>query len=68
MRLYIKNPDTTIPNGTEHVYKGKTYIRSYMGGAAFDHEKVSFEESDTGRMFKLYRTNRRKYYKKDHQV
>ena len=68
-RDYTVNKDFTIENGATHEYEGKKYKRSYMGGAAFDHEVKSFEDCEYGgKMWKLYRTNRREYYRKYHTV
>jgi hypothetical protein len=64
MRDYTINKDLTIPQGTVHEYEGKKYTRSYIGGGAFDHEVVSFEKSETAEMFNLWKSNRKKYYKK----
>ena len=64
-RDYTVNKDFTIEAGTEHEYKGKKYKRSYMGGAAFDHEVKPFEDCEHGgKVWKLYRTNRREYYRR----
>ena len=63
VRDYTVNKDLTIKHGETHEHKGKAYVRSYIGGAAFDHEKVSFEKSDTGRAFRLWKTDRKRYYK-----
>ena len=53
-RDYTVNKDFTIENGATHEYDNKTYKRSYMGGAAFDHEVKSFEDCEYGgKMWKL---------------
>jgi len=67
MRDYTINNDMTIKNGVTHEYKGKKYTRSYIGGAAFDHEVEKWEDNEYGgKMWELYRTDRRAYYKKYH--
>ena len=65
MRDYTVNNDLTIKNGEVHQYKGKTYTRSYIGSAAFDHESIDWDNDEWGSaMWELYRTDRRAYYKK----
>ena len=64
-RDYTVNKDFTIENGATHEYDNKTYKRSYIGGAAFDHEEKPFEDCEHGgKAWKLYRTDRRAYNKK----
>ena len=66
-RDYTVNNDLTLKDGEEHEYKGRRYKRSYIGGAAFDHEILNWEECEYGSaMGELYRTDRRAYYKKYH--
>jgi len=67
MRDYTVNNDLTIKHGEVHEHEGKTYTRSYIGGAAFDHQKIDWDNDEYGSaMWKLYRTDRRAYYKKYH--
>ena len=67
LRDYTVNNDLTIKHGEVHQYKGKTYTRSYTVGAAFDHEKIDWDNDEYGSaMWELYRTDRRAYYKKYH--
>ena len=66
-RDYTVNNDLTLKDGEEHEFKGRQYKRSYIGGAAFDHEILNWEESEYGSaMWELYRTDRRKYFEKYH--
>ena len=66
-RDYTVNNDLTLKDGEEHEFKGRRYKRSYIGGAAFDHEILNWEECEYGSaMWELYRTDRRAYYKKYH--
>ena len=59
MRDYTINNDMTIKHGVTHEYKGKKYTRSYIGGAAFDHEVVKWEDNEYGgKMWELYRKDR----------
>ena len=65
MRDYTVNNDLTIEDGATHQYDNKTYKRSYIGGAAFDHESIDWDNDEWGSaMWELYRTDRRAYYKK----
>ena len=69
LRDYTVNNNLDLENGTVHKHDGKTYKRSYIGGAAFDHEiGQKFEDTEDGKMWKMYRTNRSRYYKKYHTV
>tara|TARA_B100000085_G_scaffold98814_1_gene89854 strand:- start:117 stop:332 length:216 start_codon:yes stop_codon:yes gene_type:complete len=66
-RDYTVNNDLTLKDGEEHEYNGRRYKRSYIGGAAFDHEILNWDECEYGSaMWELYRTDRRAYYKKYH--
>ena len=65
VRDYTVNKDLTIKHGETHEHKGKTYVRSYIGGAAFDHEKIDWNNDEYGSaMWKLYKTDRKAYYEK----
>lgn len=65
-RDYTVNNDLTLKDGEEHEYNGKRYKRSYIAGAAFDHEvdgwKKGFNE-----MMGLWKNDRKAYYKKYHE-
>ena len=67
-RDYTVNKDFTIENGATHEYNNKTYKRSYIGGAAFDHEVKRFEDTEDYKMWRLYRKDRVAYFKKYHTV
>ena len=68
MRDYTVNNDLTIDHGVKHEYKGKKYTRSYIGGAAFDHEIKKFEDTETYEKWKLYRKDRVAYFRKYHKI
>ena len=63
-----KQKKTFMRNHYYHEYKGKKYTRSYIGGAAFDHEIKKFEDTETYEMWKLYRKDRVAYFKKYHKI
>ena len=65
MRKYTVT-DKPYKDGEKFQLKGKTYIRSYIGGAVFDHEVKKFEDTEHGRMWKMYDEDRAGYYKKYH--
>ena len=65
-RNYVKNPDMGLKDGGKHLYNGVTYIRSYIGGAAFDHEVKKFEDTEDAKMWKMWREDKPGYYKKYH--
>ena len=67
MRDYTVNNDLTLKPGEVHEHEGKKYKRSYIGGAAFDHE-VDGWKKDVNEMWGLWKDDRKKYYKKYHEV
>ena len=67
MRDYTVNNDLTLEPGEIHEHEGKTYKRSYIGGAAFDHEVDGWKEEVT-EMWDLWANDTKKYYKKYHKV
>ena len=47
-RDYTVNNDLTLKDGEEHEYNGRRYKRSYIAGAAFDHEILDWDKSEYG--------------------
>ncbi len=64
MRNYTINNDFTLKNGEIHEHEGVKYQRNYIGGAAFDNKVAVWEGSEEQKMWKLYKTNKAKYFKK----
>ena len=66
MRDYTINNDLTIKHGVVHEHEGVKYTRSYIGGAAFDHEVDGWKKPHN-EMMGLWKNDRKAYYKKYHE-